>query len=42
MLKPSGNRKAKMSFTVSGKSPEGTEEKATLKWLVSVVPRDKN
>jgi hypothetical protein len=30
-LKPSGKRKAKSSFTVSVKTPKGTEEKATLK-----------
>jgi hypothetical protein len=30
-LKPSGKRKAKGSFTVSVKTPKGTEQKATLK-----------
>jgi hypothetical protein len=31
ILKPSGKRKAKRSFTVSVKTLKGTEEKATLK-----------
>jgi hypothetical protein len=30
ILKPSGKRKAKKNFTVSVKTPKGTEEKATL------------
>jgi hypothetical protein len=45
-LNPSGKRKAKMSITISVKTPEGREEEATLKskkeWLVSVDLRDKN
>jgi hypothetical protein len=31
ILKPSGKRKAQRSFTVSVKTPNGIEEKATLK-----------
>jgi hypothetical protein len=31
ILKPSGKRKAKRSFTVSVKTPKGTEDKTTLK-----------
>jgi hypothetical protein len=30
ILKPSGKRKAKRSFTVLVKTPKGTEEKASL------------
>jgi hypothetical protein len=30
MFKPSGKRRAKRSFTISAKTPKGTEEKATL------------
>jgi hypothetical protein len=44
--KSSRKKEAEKNFTVSVKTPNGTEEKATLKglqeWLVSVVPRDKN
>jgi hypothetical protein len=31
ILEPSGKRKTKKSFTVSVKTPKGTEERATLK-----------
>jgi hypothetical protein len=31
ILKPSGKRKAKRSFTLSVKTPNGTEDKTTLK-----------
>jgi hypothetical protein len=31
MLEPSGQRKAKKNFTVVAKTPNGAEEKATLK-----------
>jgi hypothetical protein len=30
-VKPTGKRKAKRSFTVSVKTPKGTQERATLK-----------
>jgi hypothetical protein len=38
ILKPNGKRKAKRSFTVSVKTPKGTEEKATLKGTTGAAP----
>jgi hypothetical protein len=36
-FRPSGKRKAKRSFTVSVKTPKGTEEKATLKGITGMA-----
>jgi hypothetical protein len=38
ILKHSGKRKANRSFTVSVKTPKGTEEKVTLKGTTGVAP----
>jgi hypothetical protein len=37
ILKPSGKRKAKRSFTVPVKNPSGIEDKATLKGLTGMA-----